>query len=1788
MNKVFKVVYNNALSTWVAVSEIAKGHSKSSKSTAKTMIALSLLSFAGSATASSLKPLPPEGVDPLPNTTYHPEEIPNKMFMEEVPVDNWHFPEYKTFREYFDAEIYSNRKADIEAKPGRAKEVFDYYETFEDAHKIPTTHIGDENKSLNDTLTNRDPDKVVYIQPDTTITSSSSSKDLLLVEELYKNSTGGHFTILGKVIAENADRNVLSNNLANGETTVELYGSKALLKGNIFGNGSQFNIRVIDGATLESKATLNAKSNYLRLAASSEYKGDINFSNLLTIQLIENNSFTGNIKNIGNGSLDYESYGSYHKGDIISNGELSNYHSNRLKFLFGSRQIGNITLSGANTNVSWEDDIVEISGNSYVIGDINLGDGNNRITSNIFGYFGTSVLNSAIIGNITGGEADYDGGRQDVIDLLHTDIVGDIDLKGSSNQIDLSSFSSLQGNYTGGDDEDVLSISLWTLVNKNNSGKKFTLGNGKNYLLISNFSEVYGDYIGGYNFDSVGIDNYSVFEGNVELGESTGPAPDTYNPVHNELSINSLSKLKGNVTAGSDLDVIHINNSLLEGSLDVKDGDNMIDITGEYYSHPLTDVNLGLNHDKYFNYSYTLSYEGEEYSSLVKGDILAGSGSDKLTIEVGQVLGNVNLGGGSNFIKIKGGNLSGTNPLNGESFSKFFNSKISGSLTALEDDDYLETQDSEIGGDIDLGDGNNRLYLNNQTITKGNITTGSGSDSISIRGNSQHGEIYTGGEDDTIEISDTPLEIKESVFRKLDGGDGEDSLVITDDSNVLLKEENAISNVESISITNNSKLELKGLADIVPVAGDDDVSDTSVTIDNNSELFINHYDAKSNYQMGYNLLGEGLLKLDLNKHNLILKEGNQADFVGTIELSNGTINLNSKQEEFLNGTSLVLKRGGVLHVPHDDENGQPLYTRDKQAEIGHLTIDGGALHFKHHINNTVNPKGSLLVQNLDVRAKEGDEYADGFIVVDSFNKFNNSNVNGRIKELDKQGLLSQDDGEFLINLVEAKGSVSGDGLKLEVRNDFENAPNAIHTTEIEQDDEVVALANYGLLAQVDAEARNGAPKGINASFGLKEIEVINNKQLELLVDGEDLKSDLSARITGKGGIDINKDSPDNTVLSISNPNNDFTGPTRILKGILLAKSSNVLGDENKHTEKLILLEASKLQLEDKINLYVGSYEGASNSKIKLGNGLLHLVHNGETKESVIHENSLSSDSNGGLILHGGKTDFDGAQDEYSGKTMLLNKAHASINHARSLGSGEVELSEKANLDLNFKEDTSFKNDVIGTGLINKFGSNGASFDPANRQSKFSGTINVFEGSLELGTSKSPLTLNAKEVNVYEKAVLKVAGEIKGDLNNSGTLTLGGDDTPGENFTVNNYTGSDNAVIQLSAVWNQTGEFKSDKLIVRGIATGKTQVKAGPNNTIRGDIKQDKDDIFSEDVIEVGAEHIGEAFYGQALTDGAYKADLVKVGNNYRWRLGAEFNPSTSTFIAGEQASYNNAFDSIGSLRERISSNRQLLKSGGQVWAKLSHGDLNLKSKRGYEYDFNRSQFQFGFDLARRFNPDHSHTESGFTLSYGQNDVTINRGNSKKIGTVDSKIVSLGLFTTGYFASGAYYDLVAQVGRINNKFKTEDKANSSQNGWVGLLSAEFGYKFRLGDSNWSATPQAQLVTQYLKLNDFKHGIYKVNSFSDLNLRGRVGVDIAYGENFYVSANVLGDLKKPENIQIGKDSVKESFSKYWGEFGIGGQINLGKASVLYADVKGIKNLSGNKRSGYKANIGLKYSW
>ncbi|WP_249961997.1 autotransporter outer membrane beta-barrel domain-containing protein [Histophilus somni] len=476
-------------------------------------------------------------------------------------------------------------------------------------------------------------------------------------------------------------------------------------------------------------------------------------------------------------------------------------------------------------------------------------------------------------------------------------------------------------------------------------------------------------------------------------------------------------------------------------------------------------------------------------------------------------------------------------------------------------------------------------------------------------------------------------------------------------------------------------------------------------------------------------------------------------------------------------------------------------------------------------------------------------------------------------------------------------------------------------------------------------------------------------------------------------------------------------------------------------------------------------------------------------------------------------------------------------------------------------------------------------------------------------------------------------------NNSGVISLANKSYQDVLTIEGNYVGN-NGVIKLNTNWNSPvddvdgSDSHSDLVEIKGDASGTTTVQAikadGTENVIDGSIGSIAEDLNKNSAVLIkvhgtdkgndvadtaeGGYKYRSTFTGEAKTTGAGVLKLASRKNNkghteYFWTLTSintnniNLDPVVPAYVLAPKVGLELGYTALATLHERRGKD-QTAQVQGQTWGRVIGKHLALDGKNRLGAKHHSYGFQFGHDFAIQRTMEGGQYLTGAYVSYGTMNSTYNdRFDDKpQTGKGKQKGWSLGLTHTRYAPSGAYVDLVGQIGFLNNQFNARNGVEAKQKGTALALSAEIGLPYALREyptkGVWLIEPQAQLVYQMLKLNSFKDDVKYIQGGYHHGLRGRLGVRAVYNvqsaegkyrpNSVYITANVLHDFMNGKGVTIGQDKVKETLAKTWAEVGVGGQLPVGKQSHVYADVRYEHSLSGTKHEGYRGTVGFKYTW
>lgn len=334
---------------------------------------------------------------------------------------------------------------------------------------------------------------------------------------------------------------------------------------------------------------------------------------------------------------------------------------------------------------------------------------------------------------------------------------------------------------------------------------------------------------------------------------------------------------------------------------------------------------------------------------------------------------------------------------------------------------------------------------------------------------------------------------------------------------------------------------------------------------------------------------------------------------------------------------------------------------------------------------------------------------------------------------------------------------------------------------------------------------------------------------------------------------------------------------------------------------------------------------------------------------------------------------------------------------------------------------------------------------------------------------------------------------------------------------------------------------ADKLTVQGNVTGKTTIRFASIDGLGGDTGNTN----GIELVHINGNSTGDAFAleGDHLDRGAYeyhlfKGDLQQNGNNWYLRSQKQTDPGDGNSGGNNSGGNNSGGNNSGS------DNSGGNNSGGNNSGSGSSGDSGMTTKPSKLRPLYRKEVPLFAAIASQLRQADSlmlanmHQRIGSTplpderMSWGR--VIASRSDTQQNGPANARTtgnyagLQLGSdiwssngwraggyvgylhgnldvdgFTSGidtragknttksYFIgaygnytreNGAYADFVIQGARHHVDIKPDNNPSGKQKGHGVTASVEIGQPFTLGSSNWKLEPQAQIIHQWLDLND----------------------------------------------------------------------------------------------------------
>lgn len=745
---------------------------------------------------------------------------------------------------------------------------------------------------------------------------------------------------------------------------------------------------------------------------------------------------------------------------------------------------------------------------------------------------------------------------------------------------------------------------------------------------------------------------------------------------------------------------------------------------------------------------------------------------------------------------------------------------------------------------------------------------------------------------------------------------------------------------------------------------------------------------------------------DLYAPTFKIQQGTTSEFTGMVELAGEK---NKKvvyilDSDELSTSGIRVSDNSVLSVGRDDSS-KGTFT------LGKLDIAGGELNIGDI--QTGSPTSNKTIRVTKKLNADG----EGTVRIDTSAGFINA-VPTTESELETLPLMEQDDGlqKTSMMLVNAKGAEiigSGGGLSL-VDQNGKVLSNALTSKVIQNG---VHVANAGYDWKLTTSGSEEEASGLYLNYGLTQVELLGQGDSALILYAtprlpeNSLANDLSAKVVGSGDLKISAvgetvslSNPENTYtggtfvtsdstlklgaaasggkdlrakvtgdgdlridapndyISLSNPNNDYTGKTFVdPDSTLKLLADSALGS----TSEVLLEENATLDLAN-TSQTVGRLNAGENAK----------VHFGEPKESddrldqkpsqlTIREGGqiVSADTltgSGTLTVESGTLDIEASNPNLHTNNVLFTEAKVNMKSSSGLGDGTIELDGE--LNLNGVNDGPIQNQLSGMGRLNLFSSDLAltadnsgfegdiQIDPQSEltvsnasnlgkaaasnngyliinnsddwtlsnditgsgsvrkeghgtlsiinDTLWNGKTEINEGELHLGTPNSVVTSNSSSVVIGQNGTLSGFAVLKGDLVHAGTLNIGTQDSEPSVFLVEGNYIGNNGLVNFKG-YLEGDSSPVDKLIVRGSTSGTSRVVVTNMGAMGGRTSK------GIELIHVDGQSDGTFIQEGRIVAGAFEYRLVRGegANSNHWYLKTEddqVRPEIGSYIANEE------------------------------------------------------------------------------------------------------------------------------------------------------------------------------------------------------------------------------------------------------------------------------------------------
>ena len=1432
-------------------------------------------------------------------------------------------------------------------------------------------------------------------------------------------------------------------------------------------------------------------------------------------------------------------------------------------------------------------------------------------------------------------------------------------LKNNQNGIiDVTNHGSIAGNITNTKDGDIYINNSGNIQKKietsdntqskteisDNTPPKKIENSGTGLINITNTGTIDNDILN-TNTGTISIINNDngTLNGSITNTGDKIKVNDPNAEIPANIFIDNKKNLNGNINNDGNGSIVVNNNtasSVINGNItNAKDGNIAINNSGKANSSKITNSNAGkidITNNKDGNVNSEITNENTGAIKITNDGTISGSitntgnastvAANNIDITNNGVLNSdinnkdkgtiaINNSGTANSAKITNSNAGKIDITNNKDGN--VNSEITNENTGA----IKITNDGTISGSITNTGNASTVAANNIDITNNGVLNSDinnkdkGTIAINNSGTANSSKI-TNSKDGKINIINTESGKFESAI--IDNDATSTGMITLNNQGTVNSSTITNQNTGAIKITNDGTLSgsIKNTGNASTVAADNiDITNNNEltsSIENNGTGSININNAKNTSNITGNISNQntGTITLDnngkiasdiLNGNTGSIHITNNETFNGTItntgdKINDTTANILIDNNKNLNST---INNNGNGYITVNNNNNSVIKGGITNSQNGSIAINNYSGSIDSDIDNDATSTGMIILDNQGTVNSTITNKNTGAINIANTGTIggyienkgtgrisltNNGTINGSITNTGDKGT-----GEYNIEITnnkELNGSIKNEGTgDIHIKNTKDTSSiisrigritgeitnNNAGTIILDNDGEIAnAILNGG--AGAIKIANNGTLNGSITNTGDKNTD--DNIRIENNKDGF-----INGDITNSGAGNISITNEDEAVLN-SNINNDGSG------SIIFTNNGDVDANVVNNNPSVRINDTSLRQIQN------------------TGNGKITIINNKTLNRPI-------SNTSGGII---------------------------DITNNSSMETDITNNTESSEGGITFKNKQEFKGKLINANSGSISATNTGTFTGVTTNSG-SGILDLDNKGIWNNTGNSVLT---KLENKTGTIIFPQVSEVNaGDKDQYHTITVNG-----------NYTGG--GLMRVNTVWNKDGTSYSDRVDIHGDVDGAaTTVRTLNEKGIYGDVTLKEIPIHSAVVVHVAGKSSGNDFTGSAPTTNAGEAQLKKIdttsGTDYAWTLTAQpktpdpvvpvppgptvsdkpvppappikevpiYAEPVSGYVQMPAADMELGFTTVGTLHERRGENQTYNITGSnntalgddqqQTWGRVLVKHLDKDGKKRLDTAGNQSVLQIGHDFILDENEKtgtrrhiggyvaYGHNENDFRDEYRAKNGYIVDDHYTGKGRTDA--VSVGGYGTFYGNNGGYVDLVGQVTYLRNKYNARSNESVHQNGWGAALSAETGKSFIVYGNNWFVEPQAQLVYQYLSLDDFNDRIRHVDQHDPSALRGRVGMRFGYNgdtrdnlpsSSFYGIANIWHDFVNPKSVDIGRDSLKEEYAKTWGELGLGIQLPITRQSDFYSDIRYEKNFGSDKRKGFKGTMGYKYTW